>query len=246
MKEIADDPGQALCQHKDWDDIDNFVKTIRPPRSIRSAPADSVARGRTLFETQGQCHKCHASGGWTLSRRFFTPSATTNATLAVTDFIKPVAWPATWAYTPRTLISNQPAIPADATGPEEVAPIAPAQVACVLRNIGTFGVLGDTPTTDALELKVNNTRAQGRGGYNIPSLYGLALGAPYLHHGQASTLEDLFVSSAYDFHTNAGAANFSVTLAADQQNVVDLVNFLLSIDADTAELAPPGGFEGCP
>jgi DNA-binding beta-propeller fold protein YncE len=246
MKDIADDPGQALCQHKDWDDIDNFVKTIRPPRSIRSAPTDSVTRGRTLFETQGQCHKCHASGGWTLSRRFFTPSAVTNATLAVTDFTKPVAWPATWTYTPRTLISNQPAIVGDGTGPAEAAPIGGAQVACVLRNVGTFGVPGDAPATDALELKANATRAQGRGGYNIPSLYGLALGAPYLHHGQALTLDDLFSSSAYDFHTNAGAANFSVTLAANPQNVVDLVNFLLSIDADTAELSPPAGFEGCP
>jgi hypothetical protein len=249
MKEVADDPAVALCQHKDWDDIDNFVKTIRPPGRIRSATAESVANGRTLFET-GLCHKCHGSGGWTLSRRYFTPSTTTNTALAADPFDVPAAWPATWSYpndlVPRNEISSQPAIPADATGPEELSTIAPNQVACVLRNVGTFGVFGDATATDALELKTNGTRAQGRGGYNIPSLYGLALGAPYLHHGQAATLEDLFTSPAYGFHTNAGSANFSLTLAANAQNVGDLKNYLLSIDADQPELSPPAGFEGCP
>jgi len=250
MKEVADNPALALCQHKDWDDIDEFVKTIRPPRALRDAAADSVARGRTLFETQGQCNKCHAGAGWTLSRRFFTPSAANNTALAALDFTEPVAWVATWAYlnngVARTEISTQPAnIPADATGPAEVTAIAPLQVACVVRNVGTFGIPGDTAATDVLELKNNNTRAQGRGGYNIPSLYGLALGAPYLHHGQAKSLDDLFTLSAYEFHTNAGNSNFSVVLGTDPQNLTDLKNFLLSLDADAAEISPPGGFDGC-
>jgi hypothetical protein len=122
-------------------------------------------------------------------------------------------------------------------------------VACVLRNIGTFGISGNTAATDAIEIKAPaGARAQGRGGYNIPSLYGLAVGAPYLHHGQAATLEELFTSTAYDFHTNAGNANFSLTLGTNPQgpNVVDLKNFLLSIDAEEPEIAPPAGFEGCP
>jgi YVTN family beta-propeller protein len=245
MKEIADDPVAAVCQHKDWDDIDNFVRTIRPPRRIRSASDTSVSSGAALF-VAGQCNKCHGGSGWTLSRRFFTPSAATNATLATTPFVIPANFVATWSYGPRNLISDQPAILADATGPAEASPIAPNQVACVLRNIGTFGIANDAPATDALELKANGARAQGRGGYNIPSLYGLALGAPYLHHGQAPTLDDFFMSSAYDFHTNAGAANFSVTLGANATNVADLRNFLLSIDADQTEIAPPAGFDGCP
>lgn len=248
-KEIADDPAIAICLHKDWDDVDNFVKTIRPPGRIRSAATASVQSGRTLFGT-GECAKCHGGAGWTLSRRFFTPSESNNMALAAADFIRPVVWPATWSYlngvVPRKHISTQPPIPADATGPAEAVAIAPTQVACVLRNVGTFGVAGDTAATDALELKANGTRAQGRGGYNIPSLYGLALGAPYLHHGRARTLADLFSSTAYDFHTNAGNANFSLTLAANASNVTDLVNFLLSIDADQTEIAPPPGFDGCP
>jgi hypothetical protein len=171
--------------------------------------------------------------------------------LANLDFFAPPAWPATWAYlnngVPRREISNQPAnIPADPTGPAEATGVAPLQVACVVRNAGTFGVLGDQTATDALEVKNNGARAQGRGGYNIPSLYGLALGAPYLHHGQAQTLDDLFTRNAFAFHTNAGNANFSVVLGSDPQNLTDLKNFLLSIDAGTAEMPPPAGFEACP
>ncbi|HJQ84518.1 MAG TPA: YncE family protein [Candidatus Binatia bacterium] len=243
MKEVADDPAQALCGHEDWDDIDNFVQTIRPPGRIRTADAASVANGRALFQTGG-CQQCHGGPGWTLSRRFFTPSSATNATLASTAFTAPGVWVATWSYGPRNQISVQPIIPADPTGPAEGSTIAPAQVACVLRNVGTFGVPGDTTATDALEKKADTTRAQGRGGYNVPSLYGLALGRPYFHHGQAETLGALFTSSAYDFHTNAGNANFSLTLGADE--VTDLTNFLLSIDADEPEIAPPANFDGCP
>jgi len=246
-KEIADDPAIALCQHKDWDDIDNFVRTIRPPRRLRSLDAASVANGRALFQA-GECAKCHGGPGWTLSRRFYTPSEAENANLAATDFVRPAAWPVTWSYldgaNPRKHISVQPVIATDATGPGEAATIAPPEVACVLRNVGTFGVPGDTAATDALEVKATGARAQGRGGYNIPSLYGLALGRPYLHHGQAKTLEDLFTQPAYSFHTDAGNANFSVTL--DANDVADLINFLLSIDAEQSEIAPPAGFDGCP
>ena len=85
----------------------------------------------------------------------------------------------------------------------------------------------------------------------MPALYGLALGAPYLHHGQAPTLDDLFTNTAWGFHTNAGNANFSVTLS-DASNVDDLVAFLFSIDATTPEIDVPtdpgtgASFDACP
>ena len=78
-----------------------------------------------------------------------------------------------------------------------------------------------------------------------------ALGAPYLHHGQASTLEDLFADPTWAFHTNAGNANFSVALA-DAQKIDDLAAFLRSIDAQALELAVPtdpqsgSSFDVCP
>ena len=113
---------------------------------------------------------------------------------------------------------------------------------------------GNGAATDALEVRPLTgafVRAEGRAGYNVPSLYGLALGAPYLHHGQSPSLTDLFTNPAWSFHTNAGNANFSVELA-DASKVADLSAFLLSIDASTREVAIPtdpgsgGSFDACP
>lgn len=260
LKELADDPTVALCGHKDWDDIDNFVKSIQPVKAKKTLDTAAIARGRQLF-TDGGCAKCHGGSGWTVSRRFFLPSSATNSSLATSPFSIPAFFPSTFMYnadasgTKRNFISAQPAIAtADATGPAEPAAIPVAQVACATRNVGTFGVPEDPTATDALEKRPANgmlVRAEGRSGYNVPSLYGLALGAPYLHHGQAPTLTDLFTNTAWQFHTNAGNANFSLTLA-DASKVSDLIAFLFSIDASTAEFAVPTdassgeSFDACP
>ena len=258
LKELADSLAIANCQHKDWDDIDNFVKTIRPAKASRTAGPSEVARGRELF-VAGGCAKCHGGPGWTVSRRFFTPSGTTNAQLAQATFARPAFFPQTFVYddgaAPRKLISPQPIIGADTTGGAEPTAVNVGQVACVLRNVGTFGLPGDAAGTDALEKRAlvngNLVRAQGRGGYNVPSLYGLALGAPYLHHGQAATLRDLFTDARWAFHTNAGNANFSLQVA-DPRKLADLEAFLVSIDATTPEMAVPAdpltglSFDVCP
>lgn len=258
LKELADDAATATCGHKDWDDVDAYVKTIAPPKAIKAPDAAQVARGRQVF-SDGGCQKCHGGAGWTVSRRYFVPTGATNTSLATSSFTRPAFFPSTWMYDnagqPRSLISAQPPIgSADATGPAEPAAVAIAQTACSTRNVGTFGVLTDAAATDALELRPLNgalVRSQGRGGYNVPSLYGLAVGAPYLHHGQAATLPDLLTDTKWDFHTNAGNANMSVTLQ-NQGKRDDLVAFLLSIDASTPEFALPtdatsgGSFDACP
>jgi len=256
LKVLADDATVATCGHHDWDDIDAFVRAIRPARAVTTAEPAAVERGRQLF-TDGGCAKCHGGQGWTVSRRYFVPSETTNAQLAATTFDPPPFFPSTFVYTnggsPRAQISGQPAIlDPDATGPAEPSAIGIAEVACSLRNVGTFGAPGDPAATDALELRPFQgalVRAQGRAGFNVPSLYGLAMGAPYLHHGQAPSLDNLFADPRWDFHTNAGNANFSLAIA-DPTSRGDLITFLLSIDADQPELAIPtdlgGSFDACP
>ena len=62
----------------------------------------------------------------------------------------------------------------------------------------------------------NYFRAQGRGGYNVPSLYGVALGAPYLHHGQAATLTELFTEVRWQSHWQAGNPLFFTGATASQ------------------------------
>jgi YVTN family beta-propeller protein len=236
VKESATDTvaTPTLCVRTDWDDIDAFIRTVRPPRGKRfPAAGTSAAAGATVFTDLG-CNKCHGGQGWTLSRRAFEPSTATNADLAANAFVAPAGFVSTWSVAGNK-ISAQPAA-ADNTG----ADIAPPQVRCVLRSIGTFGIPSDATATDALERKDNGSRAQGAGGYNIPSLYGLAVGAPYLHHGQATSLEALFTDAKWVSHTQAGAAN-----PPTAQQVKDLVTYLLSIDATTSEVAPPATFDGC-
>ena len=235
VKELADLPDN--CTDGDWDAIDAWMRTIEPPRARRFLDPESVARGAALFgmpsggANNGGCVACHGGPGWTASRRFWTPSEAENAALTSEAFTPPSAWAPGWnAHTLQ--IAPQPSSvdpSADAAGPP--------QVACVLRDVGTFG-------PDALEVRANGLRAQGAGGYNVPSLYGLAVGAPYLHHGQARTLEQLFTDTAFEEHTRAGNPVFLTTGDVEQQRA-DLIAFLLSIDASTTEQSLPSGFDGC-
>jgi YVTN family beta-propeller protein len=242
----------------DWDKIEAFAKTIRPPRGRRFLDPEAVARGAALFgestatASNASCVNCHGGAGWTVSRRFFVPSATQGDTLAGTDFDAPGPWPDDWNFHVAQ-VANQPANDVF-DGPEATTAIGDEQVACVIRNVNTFGVPGDATETEALEKKPNGTRAQGRLGYNVPSLYGLQVGAPYLHHGGAASLEELFADPAWEDHLEAGSAVW--LLAADvEEKKADLIQFLLSIDATTAEqdlptedsLVPfPAGHLECP
>jgi YVTN family beta-propeller protein len=233
VKEIQDTTPDVCV--KDFDDIDEFVKTIRPPRALRTLDPEAVERGKQIFGGVGACHTCHGGQGWTVSRRFFEPSAANNAALKSTAFTAPND--AAFFPDHPNQIAPQPA-DNDNTG----ANVPPNQVACVLRKVNTFGIPGDTTGTDTLEKKVDGSRAQGNGGFNVPSLYGLAVGAPYLHHGQARTLHDVFSDSRWTAHLQAGNAEFNPS--AD--DIDDLVSFLLSIDAEAVEFTVPAGQDACP
>lgn len=256
VKEIADGTKGlttgAHCLKTDWDDINEYAKTIRPPLGKRFADAAAIARGLEVFKTTARCDKCHGGAGWTVSRRGFTPSEVTNTALATTVFPNPAA-PVPAEFVAGDVASKnttwiqlqQPGAEAD---PDNVAQ-RPAQLSCVIRNVGTFGVRQATGALDAaatLPLEARSgapTRAQGFRGYNVPSLYGMTLGGPFLHHGQAATLEELFSTSTFGSHWKAGNPNFD---PAKETNRADLVAFIESIDATTAEVTLPSGFDLCP
>jgi hypothetical protein len=143
----------------------------------------------------------------------------------------------TWTFHSTFQVAAQPT--AAEVAPNNTAAIAPPQLACMIRNVGTFG-------SDALELKPGTGgRAQGRGGYNVPSLYGLQVAAPLLHHGGAASLNALFTDAAWNNHTQAGNALFLTggTAAGDR---ADLIQYLWSLDATTTEVPIPAGFDtGC-
>lgn len=250
---VSNDTEVGGCVLPDWDELDSYVKTVRPARAPRKVDAASVARGRTLFETQGACVQCHGGAGWTVSRRFRNPPSEADNTTLAAQLFNRGAGPLVWTLHEGGKQIEPQLAAADPDGRDALGAVVnlpPAQMSCVLRNVGTFGVPGDVAATDALELRnapaaigaSTTIRAQGRGGYNVPALYGLTLGAPYLHHGQARTLEELLGDARFENHRTAAAANF----APVGQDLTDLVNFLRSIDKDTAEFEVPAGYDWCP
>lgn len=122
------------------------------------------------------------------------------------------------------------------------------QISCSLRAVGTFPAQGgDTANTVGIvasgapaiaEIRqlvdVDPTSykepelALGASGYNIPSLVGLALGAPYFHAGNARTLEEVFDEVFVAHH--AHAAILTPAFQPTPTELRDLVSYLLSID----------------
>jgi cytochrome c peroxidase len=117
---------------------------------------------------------------------------------------------------------------------------APHRHTCVVRKVGTFDATGPAGR-GAEEMRQNDTPAQGVDGYNVPSLLGMATGAPYLHNGAAGTLEEL-LSSTFNGHLTAGNQVF----APSETDKADLIAFILSIDDNTEIIPVPAGQRFCP
>jgi len=151
----------------------------------------------------------------------------------------PGAWPVTGRPHGATRQTLSPAA-SDRTArpPGEAATIAPPEVACVLRNVGTSRP-GDTAATDALEVKGHRGAGAGPRRY-IPSLYGLALGRRIC----TTARQDAQTSSqaGVQLHTDRGQRDFSVTL--DANDVADLITSS-SRSTPTSEIAAAGSFDGC-
>lgn len=204
----------------DWDQIDAYIQTIRSPRGVRSASADA---GRVVFE-DGGCNKCHAGPKWTVSRTFYRPevfSGTIGSRVfeANRAFTTPMST-AGLIGLPQTVNTDTTLVAGDDS--EGGTPALKRQ-ACNIRDVGTFNAQGG-----ADETRDNGSPAQGRKGYNPPSLLNIAAGAPYLHNGAALTIDALF-EARFNGHTTAGNPNFAPT--AQQRE--DLKAFLLSIDEST-------------
>jgi cytochrome c peroxidase len=194
-----------------------------------------VARGRALFD-EGRCKNCHAGPLWTLATRYYTPIVDSNFT-ALTLASQGVATVGQ-VFAPQltsTDTSVLTVLSLDVAG-------GPARHTCVVRKVGTFDVKGPDDR-GADELRVNGAAAQGADGFSVPSLLGLARGAPYLHHGGAETLEQLLDPNGDFFvHLRAGNLNFT----PDVDEVADLAAFLRSIDDDAEGFDLPVDQNICP
>jgi hypothetical protein len=225
---------------EDWKNIKEFVQSLRPPREPTNLDAAKVAAGRTLFLNDGSCVGCHGGDKWTISKLFYAPS------LAVTDALKVTPW-APPAGFPAALL---PAVDQRFLRFDNGNAAAFDQIQCILRPVGTFAK-GDRVIGQVVELRQDmTTPAQGNqpngNGFNPPSLFGMQTGAPYLHAGGAATLESLF-SQTFVEHYGTLAPNFLKETDANARaaRVEQLVQFLLSIDADAETTAiPAAGAQG--
>src|SRR5262249_52375398 len=105
-----------------------------------------------------------------------------------------------------------------------------------LEKVGTFDV------NDPLELRDNATAttAFGVNGFNVPSLLSINYHAPYLHRGQAQTLEEVFPLHGLgpDGEEFPPMTTIQTQLTAAQR--ADLLVFLKSIDGTTAHIPSEG------
>jgi DNA-binding beta-propeller fold protein YncE len=123
------------------------------------------------------------------------------------------------------------------------------QLRCALRDVGTYPALaamaaaaGAAPSNGTAPWEVRadmTTPAQGKDGFSTPSLFGLAVGAPYFHAGNARSLEQLFDENFIGHHQSVAPAFLSQAAQRDD-DVQNLIAFLLSIDdATSTEIVPP-------
>ncbi|HVJ14810.1 MAG TPA: hypothetical protein VM686_05190, partial [Polyangiaceae bacterium] len=255
----------AVCDRSvstDWNSIDAFIRALRPPRAPRGLKADDIEAGRKVFR-EGKCGGCHSGPHWSLSELFYTPGVAANGELPyVKPVIRPPLGSLfeTSYSPPQDLLPLNP--PAFATGSATLrrfVPVDPSdetvinyaydpaswgndQLQCALRDVGTFPAGGATTgiavddVPAPIEVRQDGaTLAQGQNGFNIPPLFGLAVGAPYLHAGNARTLEELFNDRAFGKHHRALVSEFLQDVGSRQEQVRQLIVFLLSID-DSSEL----------
>jgi YVTN family beta-propeller protein len=251
----------AGSQLEDWANITRYAQTIRTPRSPTNLDKAKVAMGEDLFVHAGSCQGCHGGAKWTVSKLFYKPGVAVNAALKLTDFVVPAGFPSTL-------------LPADAPEDRKLVINAGGEsVQCAQRNVQTFNKAEDGVGIAELRGTDMKTLAQGGGvalrpnadndnnpdndpkagiGYNVPSLIGVATGAPFLHAGNARTLEALF-SDKFVPHTRALAPNFLLetdpAVVAQQKGA--LIQYLLSIDEHkpVVDLPKTPGAEGgalCP
>jgi YVTN family beta-propeller protein len=106
--------------------------------------------------------------------------------------------------------------------------IVAGQLERFLRNVGTFDPNAFNELKAQAATQVANVPANGVDGFNIPSLFSVFAGTPYLHSGAAPTLEAVLENVT---HRSAGTGGVdTLTNPQDRENVV---TFLKSIDANT-------------
>jgi YVTN family beta-propeller protein len=187
---------------------------VRPLKQPQPSDTDAFARGLAVFTAN--CASCHGGAKWTKSQIFHRDNPAADG-------------------------QNGPPFDPGVTRTPRLA----NEFLSFTCNGLTFNYLDDVGTFDVnnpLELRDNATASTAFGvdGFNPPSLFSVNYHAPYLHRGQAQTLEAVFPLHGL----GAGASGFppTTTIATEltPSEQADLLVFLKSIDGTTAQLPSAG------
>ena len=230
--ELAVDMASVL---QTWDDLEVYAQRVRSPRAATNLDPVKVQQGAALFAGAGGCTGCHGGEKWTMSTLFYTPGSDTNQALRSLAYdgaaLVAAGFPAELLPAPTDGTSQRMR---SGTGPGDV-------MQCLLRPVGTFDT--SPAGVNAIEVRQDmmtvayGDEAVGKG-YNVPSVLGMQVGAPFYHAGNARTLEELFDGIFAGHHGPLADDGFlSGGGAAAQRDA--LVHYLLSLDEASTPLALP-------
>jgi cytochrome c peroxidase len=190
-------------------------------RALNQPQVGNLSAGSKVFEDK--CASCHGGAKWTKSEIFHRDN--------------PAAVAQNGAPLDPGVTRLAPAPPVQAAPANEFFSFTCNNLTIkYLEDVGTFDV------NNPLEIRDNAaaSTAFGRNGFNVPSLLSINYHAPYLHRGQAQTLEDVFGLHGL----GSGGSGFPPTttirseLGASER--ADLLAFLKSIDGTTPHFVSEG------
>jgi YVTN family beta-propeller protein len=199
------------------DAMSEWVATVRAPK-MPALAANTEAHGRDLFVTN--CASCHGGAKWTKSR---TKGLYVDNPLLQADPVGP-------AFFTGGPPKNDAGV--NLAGPQVVSVTRPQGVLTILDNVGTFNITSPIEIRGAAAVNGQTTQgfaSFGIGGFNSPSLLGVALSGPYFHDGSAHTLEEVAAR-----HNLGATGTIATNLSA--ADVTDLLAFVKSIDDDTVKV----------
>jgi YVTN family beta-propeller protein len=190
-------------------------------RPLRQPQPSNVGAGQAVF--MANCASCHGGAKWTKSQIFHRDNPAAIAqNMATLD-------PGVTRLAPAPPVAGMPAN-------EFFSFTCNASTINYLERVGTFDI------NDPIELRDNAaaSTAFGVNGFNPSSLLSINYHAPYLHRGQAQTLEEVFMLHGLG---PDGMLFPPTTTIQTQLTAVDRANllaFLKSIDGTTAHLRSEG------
>jgi YVTN family beta-propeller protein len=194
------------------------VRALHQPQ-----PSDAAALGRGRDVFAANCASCHGGAKWTKSQIFHRDNP------AATMQNGPTLDPGVTRLAPAPPVA---AVPAN----EFFSFTCNALTINYLEDVGTFD------DTEPLEIRDNAAAslAFGRNGFNVPSLLSINYHAPYLHRGQAQTLEEVFPLHGLGPHGSGFPPTTTIATELTAQQQADLLVFLKAIDGTTADVRSEG------